>query len=98
MHASASTIRMMYTMASAFWARSVRAFYLLDVECQGKCPPDKARHGIRLLDAECQGKCPPDEAYHGIYLLDEECQGICHLDTTYILVQTQSVKKNFFQT
>jgi len=50
-------------MADVIRTRSVRAFAFwsqcmsLDTECQGKCFPDDARHGICLPDEDCQGIC-----------------------------------------
>jgi len=74
--ATASTCRMKYTTGSTFRTRSVRAFYLLDAKCQGKCPPDNAFHSICLPDNTLHGICLPDDMCHGIYLPDEECQRI----------------------
>ena len=58
MPATASAFQMTCTTASAFWRSSVRAFFLLDTECQGKCNTDNACHDICLLDKECQGIFP----------------------------------------
>ena len=58
--------------AYAFRRRSVRAFFLLDAECEGKCPPDDACHGICLLDEECQDIFPSGPS---ACLTDAECHG-----------------------
>ena len=50
------------SMASAFRTRSVRALFLPDAECQGKCHPDSVCHGVCLLEEDCQGICHPDVA------------------------------------
>jgi len=42
-------------MASTFQTMSVRALFLTDAECQGKCRPDDTSHSICLPDKECQG-------------------------------------------
>jgi len=54
----ANVVQTMCAMASAFGTRSVRALFLPDAECQGKCSPDDARYGICLPDEECQGIIP----------------------------------------
>ena len=87
MRAVASALRITPAMASAFWTRSVRAFYLPDTECQGKCPTDYARCGI----------CLPCDAHHSICLPDEESQGI-PLQDPACLLQMQSVKANVVRT
>jgi len=50
----ATAFRTTCATASAFRTRSVRALFLPDAECQGKCGPDDTRNGICPPDEECQ--------------------------------------------
>jgi len=72
----ANVLQMTHATASAFWTSSVRAFFLPNIECQGKCTTDDACQSIYLPDDARHTICLPDVTCHGICLLDQLCQGI----------------------
>ena len=60
-----NVIQTAYAIASAVRTSSIRALFLLDAKCQGKCRPDNTSHSICLLENAC----------HGTYAPDNDCQG-----------------------
>ena len=84
----ANVLRTTHSTASAFRTRSVSVFFLLDAECQGKCPPDDTCHGICLPDDARHGVCFWTRSVRAFFLPDAtrvlrtQCHGKC-LDDAY---------------
>ena len=97
----ANVVRTMRAMASAFRTRSVRALFLPDAECQGKCCPDDTRNGICLPDEESQGIIPSRRRVSR-QMSSEQCTQ-WHLPSErgvsgHYSFQTPSVKGNVIRT